>query len=64
VKALGLSPSDTELVLGGNLLWLISKVTSHIRMPLTAPPARRVGAPIRSSGSAEVRDPLIYASRL
>jgi hypothetical protein len=39
VKALGLSTSDAELVLGGNLLRLISKVRSHIRMPSTAPSA-------------------------
>jgi predicted TIM-barrel fold metal-dependent hydrolase len=59
VKALGLSTSDAELVLGGNLLRLISKVRSQIRMPSTAPPAPRVRATIRSSDSAEVRDPWI-----
>ena len=57
VKALGLSPPDAELVLGGDLLRLISKVKPRIRMLRTATAALVPGVPIQSSASTELRDP-------
>jgi uncharacterized protein len=57
VKALGLSARDAELVLRGNLRRLISKVKSHIRMPLAAAGAPGANVSIRTAASTEIRDP-------
>jgi predicted TIM-barrel fold metal-dependent hydrolase len=57
VKALGLSAWEAELVLGGNLRRLISKVKSHIRLPVTAAGAPGAIDSIRSAARTEIRDP-------